>query len=168
VVELAARQTWWQPVPAGRAPLWSPEPGGWEPGLGALGELVHQAIIEQHLRPLAAAVRRQVRVARGLLWGNAASALVCGLRVLATARPPLAETATRLTQRLLATEPLAGAGTLVQPDPDHPAVFFIRRSCCLFYRTPGGTPCGDCALLDPAGRQARWRTALARQTGPTT
>ena len=28
---------------------------------------------------------------------------------------------------------------------------FRRRSCCLYYRLPGGALCGDCGLARPSG-----------------
>ncbi|WP_250213408.1 (2Fe-2S)-binding protein [Acrocarpospora catenulata] len=31
--------------------------------------------------------------------------------------------------------------------------FFVRRSCCLYYRVPGGGTCGDCVLAQ-SGRTA--------------
>ncbi|MGG7569367.1 (2Fe-2S)-binding protein [Streptomyces sirii] len=50
-----------------------------------------------------------------------------------------------LAASLLTTPQLRDSGTL---DPTVPA--FSRRSCCLYYRAPGGGLCGDCVL-----RQAR-------------
>ena len=42
--------------------------------------------------------------------------------------------------------PLAGLGEFVE-EPSHPTgVGFARRTCCLFYRVPGGGTCGDCVL----------------------
>jgi ferric iron reductase protein FhuF len=45
--------------------------------------------------------------------------------------------------RLLRTGPLAGTGTLAYRG-GRPA--FRRRSCCLYYRVPGGALCADCGL----------------------
>jgi iron complex transport system ATP-binding protein len=101
---------------------------------------VRHAVVEGNLRPLAAAVRAVVPVAAGLLWGNAASALAGALAVLAQARPRHAAEARRVVDELLATPPLRDTGEFGPQG-------FRRRSCCLYYRVPGGGLCGDCALL---------------------
>ncbi|EFC84989.1 (2Fe-2S)-binding protein [Parafrankia sp. EUN1f] len=144
-------------------------------------DLIHEVIVERNLRPYFAAVRAETGLALGLLWGNAASALVGATGMLirflriepsstttvaaaqsqaqamvsaagpASAPAPVtAEGVGRLTARLLATPPLAGTtvhsltldGQLVVPS-------VVRRSCCLFYRVPGGGTCGDCPLARP-------------------
>jgi hypothetical protein len=111
------------------------------PGADALdAEALGRVALERHLRPLVTAVREVTPVAEGLLWGNAASALAGALAVLGGARPRYAEPAGRLVVDLLAAPPLRGTGVL------GPAGF-RRRSCCLYYRVPGGGLCGDCALL---------------------
>jgi ferric iron reductase protein FhuF len=109
-------------------------------GLPADASAVHRVVVERHLRPLVDAVREVTPVAEGLLWGNAASALTGALTVLARARPGSAKAATRLAEELLDLPPLRGTGTLGPSG-------FRRRSCCLYYRVPGGGLCGDCALL---------------------
>ncbi|WBB58112.1 (2Fe-2S)-binding protein [Streptomyces sp. WMMC500] len=117
------------PVPAGRA----------APAAGRLPEVLYDAVVTRHLEPLAAGLR--VKVAAGLLYGNAASALVGAAAALRAARPALGDPLTRLTEALLATGRLAGTGVLTGPGPA-----FRRRSCCLYYRVPGGGLCGDCSL----------------------
>jgi len=80
-------------------------------------------------------LRTAYRPASGLLWGNAASALVGAVRQLgphgAGAR------ARALAAELLAHPLLEGA-----LDPRT----LRRRSCCLYYRLPGGGVCGDCCF----------------------
>jgi len=116
-------------------------PGGWlAPELDV--RLVAEVLLEQQLRPLLETVAADARVAPGLLWGNVASALVGALRVLG--RDPVAA---RAVSGLLAHGPLVGTWEV------GPAGF-RRRSCCLYYRVPGGGYCGDCALL-PRGSASR-------------
>ncbi|MET7378289.1 (2Fe-2S)-binding protein [Streptomyces sp. NPDC005526] len=127
------------------------------------------AVLHAHLAPLAAALRARHRIAPGLLWGNAASALAGTARQLdrwarAHGRPETARRSWDLAVRLLAHPLLAGTGTLAPltvadagagtgtgPRPGEgprtaaPAVF-RRRSCCLYYRVPGGGVCGDCCF----------------------
>ncbi|PWI10853.1 iron reductase [Streptomyces sp. NWU339] len=124
-----------------------PRPAGWcaerlpDPAL-ALNEQVMR-----HLRALEAGLR--VKIAPRLLDGNAASALVGSAHVLLSARPELREPLTDLTTRLLGTGRLAGTGVITGPD-----LTFRRRSCCLYYRAPNGSKCGDCCLADRDGPSA--------------
>ncbi|ANZ35879.1 hypothetical protein BBK82_07065 [Lentzea guizhouensis] len=101
-----------------------PEPGGWT--APDLTPLLTRIVIDEHLRPLHEGLRKVVPVAEGLLWGNAAAALHGALRLAPT----------ELGKQLLATPELANA---LSPQG-------IRRSCCLFYRTPTSGTCGDCPL----------------------
>ncbi|WP_297795301.1 (2Fe-2S)-binding protein, partial [Mycobacterium sp.] len=52
-------------------------------------------------------------------------------------RRPIVET----TRSLLDTGVLAGSGVITGPQ-----LGLRRRSCCLFYRLPGGSLCDDCVL----------------------
>lgn len=98
-----------------------------------LPELLYGMVVEEHLDRLAAGLR--VKIAPGLLYGNAAAALVGAARALLGVRPDLQPPVSALTGALLNIGGLAG--TMTGPR---------RRSCCLFYRVPGGSYCGDCAL----------------------
>ncbi|WP_242910571.1 (2Fe-2S)-binding protein [Actinomadura terrae] len=117
-----------------------PDPVGLRVGEGArLAEALYRAVMDDHLRALAAGLR--VKVASGLLDGNAASALVEAARALVAARPALREAVRELTTALLNTGRLVGTGHITGPE-----LGFRRRSCCLYYRVPGGEKCHDCAL----------------------
>lgn len=105
------------------------------------------AVLDGHLRPLTELVRARYRVASGLLWGNAGSALAGAARELerwawANGRPDVAAGARSLTAELFGHPLLAGTGTLT-------GAAFRRRSCCLYYRVPGGGVCGDCCFTRP-------------------
>ncbi|MFJ2901340.1 (2Fe-2S)-binding protein [Streptomyces sp. NPDC087212] len=109
-------------------------------------------VLHGHLEPLAAALHARFRVAPGLLWGNAGSALAGAARQLHRwARPhgrtDVAARTRALTVRLFAHPLLAGSGTLTGTE-------FRRRSCCLYYRVPGGGLCGDCCFTRPPGPSA--------------
>jgi hypothetical protein len=136
VPDLDPARLYWRAMSPG--PVLLAAPGA--SGLPADAPAVRRVVVERHLRPLVTAVRAVTPVAEGLLWGNAASALTGALAVLARARPGSARAATRLVEELLDLAPLRGTGTLGPSG-------FRRRSCCLYYRVPGGGLCGDCALL---------------------
>ncbi|WUT00715.1 (2Fe-2S)-binding protein [Streptomyces sp. NBC_00708] len=82
------------------------------------------------------------RVAPRLLAGNSASALVGSAAQLLRLRPGLRGPLTELTRDLLETGRLRGTGRITGPGPA-----FRRRSCCLYYRVPNGSKCGDCCLV---------------------
>ncbi|MCK9899949.1 hypothetical protein CC117_22015 [Parafrankia colletiae] len=154
-------------------------PAGWWPtppdsadgAVAAAGSLLREVVVERNLRPYFAALQTQTRLPPGLLWGNAASALVGATRMLSgfLAAPPAGPNSSsssagwvdsgavgRLTALLLATPPLAHTtvhaltadGQVVPPT-------VVRRSCCLFYRVPGGGTCGDCPLHGAQERTQR-------------
>lgn len=104
-----------------------------------LADELYRIVVQEHLEPLAAGLR--VKMASGLLYGNAAAALVGSARELLSARPDLREAVVDVTETLLATDRLVGTGVLGESGLE-----FRRRSCCLYYRVPAGAPCGDCAL----------------------
>lgn len=98
---------------------------------------------EEALTPVVDAIREIVPVARGLLWGNAASAIGGALRTMARANTITVEQAEARGAEMLAKPPLAKTGEFL-PFPGE--VTFRRRSCCLYYRLEGGGTCGDCPL----------------------
>ncbi|MGI5379805.1 (2Fe-2S)-binding protein [Streptomyces sp. CA-251387] len=141
-----------------RVPDLDPRLLHWDPDAGAPDDLwltevrplpadpatLADAVLHGHLEPLTAALRVRYRVAEGLLWGNAASALAGAARQLdqwarANGRTDAAAKARALTAELLDHPLLAGTGTLT-------GAAFRRRSCCLYYRVPGGGVCGDCCF----------------------
>jgi hypothetical protein len=102
-------------------------------------ELLYRLVVQQHMEPLEAGLR--FKLAPALLSGNIASALVGSSRALLAARPDLRREIVGMTDALLDTGRLAGSGVITSED-----LGFRRRSCCLFYRLPGGSTCGDCPL----------------------
>ncbi len=114
-----------------------PVPTGQPVDPDGLARQLYTLVVEQHLEPLAAGLR--VKMAPRLLYGNTAAALVAAASQLVSARPQVRAETVALTETLLATGDLAGTGTMT-------GLQFTRRSCCLFYRVPGGSYCGDCAL----------------------
>ncbi|MFG3281675.1 (2Fe-2S)-binding protein [Streptomyces sp. NPDC048111] len=120
---------------------------------GATAEHLVAAVVEGHLAPLADAVRCDTAVSYGLLRGNAGSALAGAVRELCgwarkSGRPEVGERALALGAELFAHPLLAGTGTPL------PGPAFRRRSCCLYYRCPGGGLCGDCVFDRPPRRDA--------------
>ncbi|GAA2144603.1 (2Fe-2S)-binding protein [Actinomadura napierensis] len=132
----------WRWAPGAPIALWLADPRGWRAdGPAEAADLVHDAVVTGQLEPLRATMRAVSRLADGLLWGNAASALAGGLNV--GPRDPFRGA---LVRELLARPPLAGAGAFGPRG-------FVRRNCCLYYRVPpGGEMCGDCGLRRAPGR----------------
>ncbi len=71
-----------------------------------------------------------------VLWGNVAASLTGAARVIAAVRPADGSAAADLVHAALQHGRLRGT-------VDDRG---FRRSCCLFYRAPGGGYCGDCVL----------------------
>ncbi|MCZ4119556.1 (2Fe-2S)-binding protein [Streptomyces sp. H39-S7] len=145
VPDLAADRLWWNPALTAPDDLWLPDPSALPGPVDLAGQLA-DTVLAGHLVPLHRATREACPIADGLLWGNAGSALAGSVRVLHTwcvaqGRTAQARSALNLAARLLREPPLNGTGTL---DPAN--VGFVRRSCCLYYRIPGGGLCGDCVL----------------------
>lgn len=134
--------------PAGSGPLppaaGTPHPNGGRAPRLPTADAVHRAVHTTHLEPLARALRARTPIAPALLRGNSASALAgAGRQLLGWARraaaPETAERVAALTATLLGHPQLRPAWTGT-------AGVFRRRSCCLYYRVPGGGLCGDCVL----------------------
>jgi FhuF 2Fe-2S C-terminal domain len=145
---LTSRSLHWRADDRGPWPLHCPGPVGDPVGAPADGAAALAALlVDDHLVPLIAAVRAQVAISERVLWGNVASSVASGKRLVGSARPALARRAALVAERLLATGPLAGTGDRVAAiDPDR-GWTFRRRSCCLYYRVRDGGLCGDCILL---------------------
>ncbi|MFD1858920.1 (2Fe-2S)-binding protein [Aeromicrobium camelliae] len=81
-------------------------------------------------------------LSRTVLWGNAASAVFGSVAALHRAGAERTSQAAVLALDALRREPLLGHGEIVDRH-------FVRTSCCLYYRVPGGGYCGDCVLAQP-------------------
>ncbi|GGY07301.1 (2Fe-2S)-binding protein [Streptomyces djakartensis] len=138
--DLDARLLHWDADAAAPDDLWLPDVRPLPGDAPTLADVV----LHGHLEPLSAALRVRHRLAPGLLRGNAASALAGAARELERwarrhGRTDPAARARDLAAELLAHPLLAGSGTLT-------GTGFRRRSCCLYYRVPGGGVCGDCCF----------------------
>jgi ferric iron reductase protein FhuF len=100
-----------------------------------------RCLYDEHLVPLADAIRRQVRIGRYLLLGNVGSALAGSLAVLADVRyEPLEALLGRDWARPVE---LAMSGHWV-PTPVGPR--YARTTCCGYEQLDRGGRCGDCSL----------------------
>ncbi|RBQ16914.1 ABC transporter [Spongiactinospora rosea] len=167
LIDLTPHALYWRSAPSGPLPLRAHPLNGWTVARsgaaesGRVVEVVYRDVVTGLLEPLADAVGGIVKLAPGLLWGNAASSLAGTVRALARNRSELTGRAVALARDLLETGLLKDTGELAEPAPGHP--FFVRRSCCLYYRLPEAGKCGDCALIPTQTRREQW----ARQTGGT-
>lgn len=140
IPDLAPRLLRWDADAAAPDDLWLTEV---RPLPGDVATLV-DVVLRGHLEPLAETLRDRHRLATGLLWGNTASALAGAARELDrwARRHGRTETGARaraLTAGLFAHPLLRDTGTFT-------GTAFRRRSCCLYYRVPGGGVCGDCCF----------------------
>jgi hypothetical protein len=164
VPSLTLDNLWWRPVDGGPMPLAAGPVTGREIGGGADGEWLDEAAgalsrgcVRGLVEPVMDAFRELFRVSPLILRGNIASALAGAAGMLASGFPDRAETAGQLTARILDLPPLRGSGEFVQPDVSNPRRFLVRRSCCLYYRVPGGGFCADCVLTPEHIRRQQWQ-----------
>jgi ferric iron reductase protein FhuF len=141
VLDAAATRVCWRYAPGAGFQLRLPEPSGSRDA--PLPRRWCQAVVDEHLAPLIRSVRAAVPVAEGLLWGNVASSLAGALRSLALAAAVPLPACYEAGLTLLDHPALRGSGTLTVHSGQ---LQFLRRSCCLYYRLPGGGLCGDCPL----------------------
>lgn len=142
-----------------RALHWRPGGGGpwlWWPAGGRVvpcrDPAVLGALVTELLAPVVTAVRAQTAVAERVLWGNAAASVASARQLVAAVRPAAAPHAAAVGRHLLTTAPFAATAILRDPAPPDVGWTFQRRSCCLYYRVPGGGICGDCVLRRPVRR----------------
>ncbi|MCH0539721.1 (2Fe-2S)-binding protein [Streptomyces sp. MUM 203J] len=156
----------------GAVPDIAPHTLHWDPGLSTPHDLwwsgtrtlpatpahVREVVQHGHLAPLAAALRSAGPVSARLLWGNAGSALAGAVRELTRwahrqGRPDAAERAASLAAALLDHPDLSGTlqGGALGEGALRATAALRRRSCCLYYRCPGGGLCGDCVFDRPPG-----------------
>ncbi len=136
----------WRPWSGGPAPLWieRPEAVTEDPAEDLAGLAARE--LDATLGPLLDAIGAQASVSAQVVRGNVASSLGGALRMLLTQRPDSSSGALALAVGILGHPPLDGLGEFVE-EPSHPTgVGFARRTCCLFYRVPGGGTCADCVL----------------------
>ncbi len=94
-------------------------------------------VIDRHLAPLATALRRFGPISEELLRGNSASALLGAAQVFDRDR---ATTSGWEFARGVCADPRLSKAVHFGDNN------YRRTSCCLYYRTPHGGLCGDCAL----------------------
>ena len=105
-------------------------------------------VVVGQLAVLHRALRSITPVAEGLLWGNAATALVLATQTLLN-RGERHEGLAAVSRALLAMPPLTD-----RLDGDITGRI-VRRTCCLYYRTAACRACGDCPLTGSAAVKAR-------------
>jgi ferric iron reductase protein FhuF len=140
LLDVEPGEVWWRYSPGQGFQLRLPTPSG------SHAESLDswcRSVVDGQLSTLIESVRSVVPVAKGLLWGNVASSATGALRFLAlTGAAPL-QTCHDAGATLLRYGPLRRSGQLkVRVGQLH----FRRRSCCLYYRLPGGGMCADCPL----------------------
>jgi ABC-type cobalamin/Fe3+-siderophores transport system ATPase subunit len=101
-----------------------------------LAAALADVVIDRHLTPLSVALRRLNPISERLLQGNSASALLGAARVFDSNR---GTTSGWEFARGVCAARLSAAVCFGDTD-------YRRTSCCLYYRTPHGGLCGDCAL----------------------
>jgi hypothetical protein len=119
---------WWRPAQPGPMRL-AMDVASWRRTSAAA---LHADVVQPVMVALVEAYRTAFALSPKVLWGNVASALNGAAAALAAGDG--------LVRDVLALGELAGTARLPPPH-------FVRSSCCLYYRVPGGGICDDCVLL---------------------
>jgi iron complex transport system ATP-binding protein len=138
-LDLSRQNTRWRTTGANFFELGILEPHGIAVTAGE--PLIQQsinAVLADHLLPLTMALQSRTDLARGLLMGNIASALVGTARVL---RPRLGASWIDIARQLVAQANLSESGDFGTSEP-----IYVRGSCCLYYRAYAGGYCADCPI----------------------
>lgn len=126
-------------------------------------ETLARDLLEGHLAPFIAAVRKEITVGERLLWGNVATSCAVAFRAVegeSGAEAPAIRAAADAFFAA-ATEWLDGLGGFITlSGAQRDGWFWERTNCCLWYQASGGQMCDDCSLLDPAERRAGWQSEL--------
>lgn len=144
--DLAPGHTVWRLCDGYRLALAVSRTRGWHATPDALVTYLLDSSFRGHLLPLERALYPIAKLPDDLLRGNVAAVVVSGLRLLA---PRLGDAWQHLARVALDHPYLRRQGTLADGGD------FVRRSCCLYYRVPGGGLCGDCPLGRPRGSRTR-------------
>jgi hypothetical protein len=152
---------WWRPVAGGPWPLATGAVTYRRSGDGA--RALEELVLARVLAPILDSFATTFGLSPRVLWGNVASGLGGAVAMITAARPECAADALALAEQLLELPSLRDAGEFVQPDARRGRRFFVRRSCCSFYRVPRAGTCADCALTPADVRLRQWQDALTRE-----
>lgn len=100
---------------------------------------ISRSVVATILGPLNDTLRSVTGLSSQVTWGNVMSAANGAVTVMAMSRPECESRGRSLIAALMNTGQLTGSGSFVHGR-------FMRRSCCLFYLSPGSGLCGDCVL----------------------
>lgn len=140
VPDLGPERVWWRQPAGGSLEFALPDP---RPVPGRPAEVLDR-VVSENLGLLDAEVRARYGVSPKVLRGNASSSVAAALTQLGSRFPDAPHSPAELGTALLTDGPFAGTGTFVH-EPGLGSAY-VRNSCCLYYRAPGGGPCGDCVL----------------------
>ncbi|GAT71011.1 Fe-S oxidoreductase [Planomonospora sphaerica] len=126
-------------------------------------------VLDEHLFPLAEALRVRSRAGRRQLYGGIAQG--CAAAFGAASRTPGADVDLlhRSYDAFLAACPpeLGGLGELVRlSEGGREGLFYLRRTCCLFYTAVHGEKCASCCLDSVEDRVRAYRRVLAGAASP--
>lgn len=123
--------------------------------------LVLEQVIEDHLRPLIATTRRQIRIGQRLLWGNVAASVSTAFRTMEGCLGPWVIPFGERFFKLAPPE-LQGLGRFLLIEAQgQRGWFWERTNCCLFYQIAGHAKCSDCSLAPADERHAAYEASLS-------
>lgn len=135
----------WRRVDGGPVPMsWASATGHPVTSAAQAAARLDSGMLSRVITPLVQTFATSFQLSRQVLWGNAASALAGAAGMLGHTGQRLQIDPVEIVHAAMRTGALAGTGGYRVTDAG--AQVFVRDSCCLFYRIPGGGTCGDCVL----------------------
>jgi ferric iron reductase protein FhuF len=146
VPDVGPDQIGWRPVDGGPIPMSWAEPTGHPATTAAQAAAgIDSGVLNRVIAPLAERFATSFHLSAQVLRGNAASALAGAAAMLTRSGQDLRLDPVEIVTAALQSGALAGTGAYRRTTAGaEPA--FVRATCCLFYRIPGGGLCGDCVL----------------------
>lgn len=108
----------------------------------AAAEFIDASLVTSVLAPIVDRLQAVTALSTTVMWGNLMSAANGAVTVMGLSDSELVCTGQTLVRSMLKLPRFEGAATVTGST-------FRRRSCCLFYLSPGAGLCGDCVLRDP-------------------
>jgi hypothetical protein len=156
VPDLAATNVYYRPLGSGRFEL------GVDSPVALDAQSSWRRLSQDHLDPLADAIRRQVRIGRRLFHGNVASALAGSLATIA--RAGYAPLDTIVNQPWARPPDLSTHGRWIA-GTDGPR--YTRTTCCGYEQLPQGNRCGDCSLPPRTAKSVTVDISMRLPSRPT-
>ncbi|GAA0950778.1 (2Fe-2S)-binding protein [Nonomuraea longicatena] len=133
---------------------------------GSLDTLVSW-VLDEHLLPLAASMRERTKAGMRQLNGGVAHGCAAAFCIASRLGGDVGQLHASYERFLAAAPVLDPLGEVVRlQEGEREGLFYLRRTCCLYYTSAEATKCSSCCLDSVADRIANYRRVLAAGVVP--